>query len=940
MVKAYLRYENKGSVGVIASPLSNIICGWNSNSHVLAGALENVTVWDLRKSTAMISFNGTDHVVTKLARSPDQKHVAVGYENGTIKVFEIESGLVTLTFNGHTGAITALAYDEEGWKLVSGASDTDVIVWDVLGEKGLYKLQGHKGPITKCHFIMQKHKRYGDVLVTSSKDSLVKVWDLDTQHCMQTITEHRGEVWDFVVNPECTRMITGSVDNELRVYAIGHRNDSEVKGEIKDNEKEDEDDKENAQVDLETKLSEIVFTRLGSVYRESKDRVVEMNLHGDGSLFACVGGDRIVELYAFLTAEEIEKKIARKMRRLKEKAAKKKDSSNEVIEIPEVMEKEVGDEIKNLMVHKMPSRIVSVDFSPILSARTRERKDIYMSMCLQNNSIENYRFEMEKKKCKLEKISTLEGPGHRSDIRASCLSSDDLMIATTSNNSLKIWNRSTGNCIRTVGAGYGLCVLFVPGNRHVLVGTKEGEIQIFDIASSVLVETIEAHKGALWSMDITPDKRGIVTGGADKEVKFWNFELVPGKQGINRLTLSHARTLKMDDDVMCVKFSPDHKYIAVATLDCTVKVFYADSLNFYLSLYGHKLPVLCMDVSSDGMLIATGSADKNIKLWGLDFGDCHKSIFAHQDSVTAVKFISKTHYFFTAGKDKMVKYWDADTFDNIMSLEGHKGEVWCLAASSNGEFVVSGSQDRSLRIWEKTEEQLFLEEEREFEREKQHDRELEQQKADESPLDAENNGEVAFAGKRTIDTIKGGESLIEAIDVVIEEQDKLDLYHEALANAQPGEKIAPPPPNPLFIALKIETPIDYLKRALEKVRSSDLEEALMVLPFSYVLKFFTFLDQWLKEGYSIDLTIRCTIFLLRIHQNQIITNEVMVNLLDSIRTHAKKQTMSVKATAGFNLAALHFLKRKLEEEETINFFSDASEKVKAIKKRKVVALRN
>lgn len=62
-----------------------------------------------------------------------------------------------------------------------------------------------------------------------------------------------------------------------------------------------------------------------------------------------------------------------------------------------------------------------------------------------------------------------------------------------------------------------------------------------------------------------------------------------------------------------------------------LQVFFADSLKFFLSLYGHKLPVLCMAISSDGDLIVTGSADKNLKIWGLDFGDCHKSIFAHAD---------------------------------------------------------------------------------------------------------------------------------------------------------------------------------------------------------------------------------------------------------------------------------------------------------------------
>ena len=94
-----------------------------------------------------------------------------------------------------------------------------------------------------------------------------------------------------------------------------------------------------------------------------------------------------------------------------------------------------------------------------------------------------------------------------------------------------------------------------------------------------------------------------------------------------------------------------------------------DYLQFFLSLYGHKLPVLSMDISSDSSLIATGSADRNVKIWGLDFGDCHRSLFAHDDSVTGLQFVPQTHYFFTCGKDGKVKQWDADSFDKIITLQ-------------------------------------------------------------------------------------------------------------------------------------------------------------------------------------------------------------------------------------------------------------------------------
>ena len=136
----------------------------------------------------------------------------------------------------------------------------------------------------------------------------------------------------------------------------------------------------------------------------------------------------------------------------------------------------------------------------------------------------------------------------------------------------------------------------------------------------------------------------------------------------------------MTDDILSVRYSPNGKLLAVALLDSTVKVFYQDTLKFFLSLYGHKvgdvnwnydnvlmisvcdsqLPVLSMDISYDSKLIVTSSADKNVKIWGLDFGDCHKSIYAHDDSVMQVAFEKKSHYFWTVGKDKLLKYWDGD----------------------------------------------------------------------------------------------------------------------------------------------------------------------------------------------------------------------------------------------------------------------------------------
>ena len=82
----------------------------------------------------------------------------------------------------------------------------------------------------------------------------------------------------------------------------------------------------------------------------------------------------------------------------------------------------------------------------------------------------------------------------------------------------------TTSCIRTMDCGYAICCTFLPGDRHLAVGTKSGEILIYDVAASALIDTINAHTSTVWSLHVRKDDEVLVSGSADKEVKFWEFE--------------------------------------------------------------------------------------------------------------------------------------------------------------------------------------------------------------------------------------------------------------------------------------------------------------------------------------------------------------------------------------------------------------------------------
>ena len=404
--------------------------------------------------------------------------------------------------------------------------------------------------------------------------------------------------------------------------------------------------------------------------------------------------------------------------------------------------------------------------------------------------------------------------------------------------------------------------MFVPGDQHVIVGTKEGTLELFSLSSAELLQRVEAHKGAIWSIDLHPNGRGFVSGGSDKELKFWSFDLARGRRdgdgdGPKTLSMVHTRTLRLGDEILCVKHSPDGKYVAAALLDCTVKVFHEDSLKFFISLYGHRLPVLCMDISSDGTLLASAGADKNVKIWGLDFGDCHKSFLAHDDSVMALKFVPDTHYVLTGGKDKLIRYWDADKFELVYSLPAHDGEVFAIAVSRFGQSFVSAGADRSIRLWQRTQEQVFLDEEREERLEELFDEGNQFPSPSPSPypfpspspspphpqplmpfvgvvarepdaigalpgsgmVDPKTLESAPATEKPSSETVKSGEKLMQALDLVELEQKRWCEYELAVANSK-DSNVNQPSVNPELIGLP---PKRFLLRSLTHLRSSELE---------------------------------------------------------------------------------------------------------------------
>lgn len=272
--------------------------------------------------------------------------------------------------------------------------------------------------------------------------------------------------------------------------------------------------------------------------------------------------------------------------------------------------------------------------------------------------------------------------------------------------------------------------------------------------------------------------------------------------------------------------------------------------------------------------------------------------------------------------------------------------------SPDASFCVSVGQDRTLRMWSRSDDLVFVEEERE--------RALEA-KADAAA--ASSSGGVQMIGgmeahegelvasKPSLESVRGGELLMEALDLA---EAELALMKEAeeraralgidvgVSDGKHGGGKNKNKGNPLLLGLH---PHAFMIRSLRSIKAPELEQALLVLPFHYVTRLIAMLLQLAKKGLDLELCCRSAVFLLRCHFQQITAARALLPEVAELQAVLRGAVGSYTNLLGTNLAGLQYLGRAVAERKagssetmsmtmTIPGATGDSEIGKAQKKRK------
>jgi WD40 repeat protein len=154
--------------------------------------------------------------VNAIALSPDGKRIASGNEDGTVRLWNIDTGKVITKWSGHKSGIAYLCWNRDGGRVVSGSWDGTTRVRDVKSRETILAI---KTGLDNVRAVV--YSPDSTMFATgghSEEKEFIKIWDANTGKLIANVTGHTSTVTCLAWTADGRRLISGSCDRSIRTW--------------------------------------------------------------------------------------------------------------------------------------------------------------------------------------------------------------------------------------------------------------------------------------------------------------------------------------------------------------------------------------------------------------------------------------------------------------------------------------------------------------------------------------------------------------------------------------------------------------------------------------------------------------------------------------------------------------------------------------------------
>lgn len=557
-------------------------------------------LWDLQAGKlSRVLVEESQLPIRALAFSPDREWLAVGGEDGRLSLWSLNATYAPEELSDHAVAIKSLVFSPDGIWLAAGDEQGGLRIWDLASGTCRHHLEEHRRPIHN----LQVSAR-GDKLVSCCEDQLACLWDPLSGSLM---AQYHGASSAGIHTVGFTQL----GDQQL-ACVVGYA--EQCLG-----------------------IWELQTSRPRWILPTEMAMLLAVELSPDGRYLACSHYDGTVTVWDIQGRQQrfTFNGFASPVWTL----AFSPDScllittSDYSVRIWDLSR---GDCLRRLSSLRYPvsSLTFSHDGSQVVTGHDDGRVRLW-----QLNLAGTF----------ARRLHSLKG--HSRDVRTVAASLDGRWLASSDGMSLRLWSRTTGECLRNLSEAAVVAITFSPDGRWLLGGGEDGCLRAWPLEGEGLAVTFEGHQSAISALAVSPDGTLLASGSRDRTLRLW--DLTNGRE----LGASEAHSGYFSD----LSFSPDGTCLLSASSDGCVH-------------WWQQLPSLALAGSwqhPDAQIV-------------------YKVLHEAPNQMTAI----------TTSDTRTLEAWSIQENQQTALFKGHTQEIWQVRISADLRRLASASLDEEIRIWD------------------------------------------------------------------------------------------------------------------------------------------------------------------------------------------------------------------------------------------------
>ncbi|KAI8821310.1 WD40-repeat-containing domain protein [Fimicolochytrium jonesii] len=252
--------------------------------------------------------------------------------------------------------------------------------------------------------------------------------------------------------------------------------------------------------------------------------------------------------------------------------------------------------------------------------------------------------------------------GHTAAVYALELLPGGAQALSAGDNSLRLWDLQTGECIRTfTGHDNHVSSLRIRGKR-AFSGSWDTTIRSWNVETGKPMHIFRGHRNIVNAVDVTDTD--VFSGSWDTTVIQWS------RSTGEALNVYRGHT----DGVQCVQVVGENMLVS-GSMDKTVRVWSQKTAKPLRILTGHTGGIECLHAT--GGVVFSGSYDKSVRCFDIHTGHCLAVFEGHTDGVYSVRYFDGVLY--SGSGDKTIRTWDARGLVRTGAVPWYRRVLGCCA---------------------------------------------------------------------------------------------------------------------------------------------------------------------------------------------------------------------------------------------------------------------